>query len=94
MRYAWTLLLSIVACGPLPPTPDAGAPVDAGAKETSTQPCIGDYGGCTPGVSTCCTPGYACNTSTNVCQQPCITINGLCSDSSQCCSGICNGTCQ
>jgi hypothetical protein len=29
-----------------------------------------------------------------VCSAACIAVNGLCSDDSQCCSGICNGTCQ
>ena len=94
MRIALVFVL-LSACGPLVQGSDSGSPpppTDSGAKETSTQ-CIADYAGCVTG-QTCCTPGYVCNASTTVCQPACTPINGLCSDNSQCCSGICNGSCQ
>lgn len=91
----WALLLFFVACGPFKPEADAGTPSDAStAKDVTPPPCTVDYGACTPSVSTCCTPGNVCASATHVCQPPCTAINGLCSDNSQCCSGICNGTCQ
>jgi hypothetical protein len=88
------LLLSfLVACSPYKPGADAGSPEDAAADADASTPCVPDYAACTP-ASKCCTPGNVCNASTHVCQVNCTPINGLCTDNANCCSGICNGTCQ
>jgi len=90
---ALALATLLVACAPAKPTTDSGAPPEDAAKADTSTPCVGDYDPCSAS-SKCCTTGFVCNPSTLVCQTACIPINGLCSDSSQCCSGICNGTCQ
>jgi len=96
MRFAVLAFLALTSCGPLEPTTDAGTTKDASSSDVATDtstPCVGDYASCTA-ASTCCTAGFVCNPSTFVCQAACYPINSLCTGNGDCCSGICNGTCQ
>jgi len=86
----------VAGCAPHKPTSDAGTTQDAAsdspAKEAAA--CVPDFQGCTPGSSVCCVSTSVCNINTGVCQTVCEQIGAICTTNSQCCSGICNGTCE
>jgi hypothetical protein len=86
----------VSGCSAFFPPDDAGASKDAATTETSpaeAAACVPDYQACTT-TSLCCISSSICNINTGVCQTVCEGIGSICSDSSQCCSGICNGTCE
>jgi hypothetical protein len=93
MRILIVLPFVVSGCSAIFPTVDAGPTPDASTDVvTESAACVDDYVGCTA-TSVCCDPTYACNAS-GICSPVCLTVNSVCSSSSQCCSGICMGTCQ
>ena len=83
--------LVLVACAPYKPVPtDSGTPKDA-AKEATA--CVPDGQPCN-GTEPCCIQSSVCNINTGICQTACVGIGNLCTVNGDCCSGICNGTCQ
>jgi hypothetical protein len=90
-KVAFATLL-VVACAPHKPAPptDSGTPQDA-AKEATA--CVPDFQPCTS-ATICCVGSSVCNPGTLVCEKACMGIGSLCSANSDCCSGICNGTCE
>lgn len=91
VRYLLALLaLPMVGCTTIVDT-DAGG-TDAGGDVSSA--CVGDFQPCNLYSPPCCNLTYVCNGSTGICQAACESVNAVCSDNAQCCSGICNGTCQ
>jgi hypothetical protein len=76
-----------------PPASDAGTtpPKDVAAQEVVA--CVPDFQACTS-TSLCCISSSICNINTGVCQTVCEGIGSVCGNNGDCCSGICNGTCE
>ena len=81
-------------CAPYKPLPDSGTPQDAAASDAAKEAatCVPDFQACTA-ASVCCSLTSSCNVNAGVCET-CEKIGAICSSNSQCCSGICNGTCE
>ena len=86
------LASALAACGPIKGN-DAGTQPHPDAAAQEAGPCTADGQFCAT-TTTCCTLGYVCAAASNVCGPPCVGVDSICSDNSNCCSGICNGTCQ
>ena len=83
-------------CAPYKPTSDAGTTKDASATDAPTEAavvCVPDGVQCTS-TSVCCIQSSVCNINTGLCQVACAGIGTVCTTNGQCCSGICNGTCE
>jgi hypothetical protein len=83
--------LLVVACSPYKPPPPSDSGTPDAAKEATT--CIPDFQPCTS-ATVCCVGSSVCNPASQVCEKACVGIGNLCSNNSDCCSGICGGTCQ
>ena len=81
-------LVSLMGCTTIV-EPDAGS-TDAPAAEIGA--CLQTGAACDTTSPPCCVMTYTCRQG--LCQQPCEPVGSICSDNSQCCNGLCSGTCQ
>jgi hypothetical protein len=85
------LFAFLVACAPYKPVPsDGGTTQDVATKEAAA--CVPDFSACTA-TSICCIGSSVCNAGSGLCQKACLGVGSVCSGG-DCCSGICNGTCE
>ena len=77
-----------------PPKSDAGSSTKDASSDTATEAtaCVPQNVQCTS-TSVCCLQGYQCNINSGLCEAPCLPIGSVC-NGGDCCSGICNGTCE
>jgi len=85
--------VTVGGCGPIVPGVDSGTPPPADAQTTETIACVIDNGTCTAST-VCCTMGFVCGVASSTCVAPCLAIGELCTDNGNCCSGLCDGTCD